>query len=276
MQNRLVIGRLTTLTLIALGLSTAAPTQAKIHIARLRDHDLCLDGFCIGQTIADHRFDEIEWVVPSKGLIKKTCGGIGCQPQNEFRGYPQNEQMELSNALSWAYGLNAYNLVTKSDLGILRKYHYDCNPSAHGMWGQRRFVGFYLSSPSRYLTLVGLRLINGELTVYRVARQIPYHNPSELISLAREVRNQYGPRILLYDGISSNAPYDVIKQDKDGWFGRSTPFNPSDLAHNDAELVLIDPRTRPLLQPTSMPDSGEISQLPIKLPSACNSPTPLQ
>jgi hypothetical protein len=96
------------------------------------------------------------------------------------------------------------------------------------------------------------------------------------MSLAHEIKGEYGARILLYDGISSNAYSDVIKQNKDGWFGRSTMFNPSDLSDLEAELVLIDPRTRVLLQPTSIPDSGEISPLPVKLAEPCNRSIPLQ
>lgn len=239
---------------------------------------LCLDGLCIGQTIQDARFDQVAWITPTKDLTKQQCSGVGCQPENAFRGYQKGEQEKLAEALSLRYDLR-YNLITKENLEILRKYSYECNPSPGGMLGgngQRRFIGAYRSTPSQYLTIIGLRLINGELTVYRIARQFPYHTPNELLSLARKVRGQYGSGVLLYDGISSNAPYDVIKQGKDGWFGRSTMFNPSDLADNDAELVLIDPRTRPLLQPTSMPDSGEISPLPVKLPPACNSSIPLQ
>ena len=276
MQEQPAKGILTAILFVFVSLSIAVPAQAKIHFKGSVDRNLCLDSFCIGETIASPHFDDVKWIIPTKGLINSTCDGIGCQPQNEFRGYPTAEQKELSKALSVEYGLNAYNLITNNDLAVLRQYHYDCNPSAHGMWSQRRFVGFYFSAPSRYLTLVGLRLINGQLTIYRIARQFPFHTPEELLSLAKEVRKQYGRRILIYDGISSNAYSEVISLQKDGWFGRSTLFNPSDLADNDAELVLIDPRTRRLLQPTSMPDSGDISPLPARLPSECNRSVPLQ
>jgi hypothetical protein len=113
---------------------------------------------------------------------------------------------------------------------------------------------------------VRLRLIQGELKVYRIAREYRFHNKAEMSALARDLRKEYGDRLLLYDGDSSNAYADVIAQHKDGWFGRSTPFNPTDLADNAAELVVIDPETRPLLEPSSMPDSGEIQPLPMRFP----------
>jgi hypothetical protein len=81
---------------------------------------------------------------------------------------------------------------------------------------------------------------------------------------------------LFYEYLSSNAYSDVIQKGKDGWFGRSTLFNSTDLADNAAELVLIDPSTRELLQPTSMPESGEIRPLPMKLPPQCSRVLPLQ
>jgi hypothetical protein len=68
----------------------------------------------------------------------------------------------------------------------------------------------------------------------------------------------------------------VVEQKKEGWFGRSTMFNPRDLADNAAEFVLIDPRTRELLEPSSMPDSGEIKQLANRMPNKCNTSIPLQ
>jgi hypothetical protein len=237
---------------------------------------LCLDGFCIGQTIQDARFEKVAWITPTKDLTKGDCAGVGCRPENAFRGYPREDQVKLADALSWKYELNAYNLVTSQTLGLLRKYKYDCNPSARGLWGQRRFIGAYRSVPSQYLTIIGLRLINGDLTVYRIARQYPYHHQDELVSLAKGLRGQYGSRLLLYDYLSSNAYSDVIKQRKDGWFGRSTMFNPTDLSDNAAELVLIDPNTRSLLQPTSMPESGEISPTPVNPPPTCDRSLPLQ
>lgn len=237
---------------------------------------LCLDGFCIGQNIQDARFDKTAWILPKDGLIKKECDGIGCQPENAFRGYPSEEQKQLAEVLSWKYGLNDYNVITNSNLGVLRHYKYECNLSAQSLGGQRRFFGAYRSIPSQYLTVVGLRLINSELTIYRIARQYPYQNQAELVSLAKQLRDQYGSRILLYDYLSDNAYSDVIKQQKDGWFGRSTLFNPTDLSDNAAELVLIDPATRNLLESTSMPESGEIEQLPMKIPSSCNRSLPVQ
>jgi hypothetical protein len=106
--------------------------------------------------------------------------------------------------------------------------------------------------------------------VYRIARQYPYHNPNELVSLARTLKSEYGNEILFYDYLSSNAYSYVIEQKKNGWFGRSTMFSAGDLADNAAEFVLIDPRTRSLLQPTSMPESGEIESLPVSIPAQCS------
>jgi hypothetical protein len=236
----------------------------------------CLDGFCIGQSIQEGRFDKVAWVVPSKDLQPNPCTGIGCSPENAFRGYPTGEQTRLADAVAWKYGLNAYNVITSQNLATLRLYKYECNTSARGLSGDRRFLGAYRSIPSQYLTIVGLRLINGNLTVYRIARQYPYHNQAELRDLAKKLGDEYGNRLLLYGYLSSNAYSDVIQQHKDGWFGRSTMFDPSDLTNLAAELVLIDPKTRSLLEPTSMPDSGEISALPVKLPEACNRSLPIQ
>lgn len=244
--------------------------------ARAQESPLCLDGFCIGQSIQDGRFDRTAWVVPSKDLLRDPCTGVGCRPENAFRGYPPAEQMRLEDAVRWKYGLNAYNVITSQNLATLRLYKYECNTSARALSGERRFLGAYRSVPSQYLTIVGLRLIDGELKVYRIARQYPYHNQSEIRDLAKKLSDEYGKRLLLYDYLSSNAYSDVIEQRKDGWFGRSTMFNPSDLTNLAAELVLIDPNTRSLLEPTSMPDSGEISPLPVKLPPACNRSLPLQ
>ena len=237
---------------------------------------LCLDGFCIGQTITNARFDSVAWITPKKDLVKETCSGVGCQPENAFRGYASEEQVKLAGTLSWKYGSNAYNIVTKDNLGILRQYKYECNPSARGIWGERRFLGVYRSIPRQYLTVVGLRLINGELTVYRIARQYPYHDQNEIRTLAKELSAQYGKRLLLYDYLSSNAYSQVIEGRLDGWFARSTLFNPTDLSDNAAELVLIDPTTRTLLQPSSMPDSGEIKPLPVTLSRSCSRSLPLQ
>jgi hypothetical protein len=239
---------------------------------------LCLDGFCIGQTIHDPRFDQVSWITPAKNLTTEECRGVGCRPEVAFRGYSREDQLKLAAAMRLIYHaeIYSYSLLTRDNLATLRIYRYECNPSARGVWGERRFFGAYKTAPSQYLTVVGLRLINGELTVYRIARQFPYHNQGELISLAKEIRVQFGPRILLYDGISSNAYTDVIAQRKDGWFGHSTLFNPTDLSNNEAELTLIDPDTRPLLEPTSMPESGEIKPLRAILPPSCSASVPLQ
>jgi len=47
-------------------------------------------------------------------------------------------------------------------------------------------------------------------------------------------------------------------------------FNPNDLADNAAELVLIDPRTRPLLEPTAIPESGDIKPLAVTPAPQCS------
>lgn len=237
---------------------------------------MCFDGFCIGQSIQDARFDKSAWIIPKKGMTKEECAGVGCRPQNAFRGYSNEDQTKIAEAVSWKYGLNAYNVITKENLGSLRRYKYECNSSARGLWGQRRFIGFYRSIPSQYLTVVGLRLINGELLVYRIAREYPYHNPNELLSLGKELGGQYGNRVLFYEYLSSNAYSHVIEQQKDGWFARSTLFSPTDLSDNTAEFVLIDPNTRALLQPTSMPESGEIEPLPVILSPSCSRSLPIQ
>jgi hypothetical protein len=255
--------------LIIVVLPTASTAQSE---------KLCLDGFCIGQTIHDPHFDQVAWITPTKNLTVERCSGVGCQPAVAFRGYPREDQLKLAEAVSLTYQaeIYSYSVLTNDNLATLRRYKYECNPSARGLSGERRFFGAYKSAPSQYLTVVGLRLINGELTVYRVARQYPYHNQAELVSLAKEVRAQYGEQVLLFDGISSNAYADVITQRKDGWFGHSTLFNPTDLSDNAAELVLIDPTTRVLLEPTSIPESGEIKPLSANLPPICSAPVPLQ
>jgi hypothetical protein len=153
---------------------------------------------------------------------------------------------------------------------VLRHYKYECATT------ERHFMAAYFSTPSHYLTIVGLRLIAGELRIYRIVRQYPFRNQTELGSLARKLHDEYGDDIVFYDGISSNAYSSVIAQRKRGWFGRSSPFNPLDPSDNVAELVLIDPATRPLIQPTSMPDSGEIPRLRVNRPEQCSRSLPLQ
>jgi hypothetical protein len=266
--------------LVAAGLPGLVTAQAEMVADRERsravEDGLCLDGFCIGQPITDDRFNKVEWLIP-QNFIKKQCNGVGCQPTIAFRGYEKNDQAELANALSWVYStILDYNVITMGNLSILRTYKHECNPSARGIWGERRFIGIYRSAPNQYVTIVGLRLIGGELRIYRIVRQYPYHNPSELRSLATQLYTKYGQHILLYDYLSSNAYADVISQAKDGWFGRSTMFNPNDLSDNAAELVLIDPNTRSLLQPSSMPESGEIKPLPVRLPNECSRTLPIQ
>jgi hypothetical protein len=126
------------------------------------------------------------------------------------------------------------------------------------------------------LTVVGLRLMGCELRVYRIAREYPYHNQNELNSLAQKLLDQYRDEVLFYDALSSNAyPY-VVEQRKNGWFRRSTMFEPTDLSSNGAELALVDPKTRPLLEPTSMPESSGIKQLLVTILDQCSRLLPIQ
>lgn len=230
---------------------------------------VCLDGFCIGESIKVKHFDEVNWIVPNKELTKQACQRIACEPDVAFRGYSSDTQKQLSDALSWVYSsIWSYNVVTKVDLTALRQYRYECATS------ERHFMGAYFSTPSHYLTVIGLRLIAGELRIYRIVRQYPFHNQIELGSLSRKLHDEYGDDILFYDGISSNAYSSVIVQRRRGWFGRSSPYNPLDPSDNAAELVLIDAATRPLLQPTSMPDSGEIPRLQGDMPEQCGRSLP--
>lgn len=190
---------------------------------------------------------------------------------SRFEGMGAETQRQLADAVAWVYGsIWTYGVVTKEDLPALRQYRYECADR------ERHFMAAYFSVPSHYLTVVGLRLIGGELRIYRIVRQYPFRNQNELVSLARKLHEQYGDSVVFYDGISSNAYADVITQRKQGWFGRSSPFNPLDPSDNAAELVLIDPATRPLLQPTSMPDSGEIPRLQLTLPQECTRSLPLR
>ena len=208
---------------------------------------------------------------------QQKCDGTGCRPAVAFRGYPEKLQSDLVEALSWSYDtLGKYNVVSRENLSVLRQYRYECNPSARVGRGERRFIAIYRSTPSQYVTLVGLRLIKGELRIYRIARQYPYTSPNELILLAGELHKIYDDRILYVGYLSSNAYSDVIRHTKHGWFGRSKTFNPTDLADNMAELVLIDPETRDLLVPSDMPNSGEIKDLPVLLHEQCNRTLPIQ
>ncbi len=177
------------------------------------------------------------WLIPQDAQKQACTASIGCKSQVAFRGYSEEDQKHLAEAVSLVYGLENYSIITTTNLDALRNYRYECNLSQRGgIGGDRRFFGAYLSSPSRYSTVIGLRLIDGELKVYRIARQYSYHNNNELISLARKLRDQYGRNILLYDGISSNAYSDVIEQKRNGWFGRSSVFNPMDLLNNTADI----------------------------------------
>lgn len=243
---------------------------------------LCLDGFCIGQSIVDPRFDEVNWIIPSD-VTKESCKKIACEPAVAFRGYTDSNQQSLAEAVSWIYGwLDHYNILSKSNLGILRLYKYECNASARtnpadgvGPSGERRFLGLYRSTPSGYLTVVGLRLIESELKVYRIVREYPQHTEGELMSLGKALRQQYGDVLLLYDGASANAYYEVAKQRKSGWFALSD-LNWTDPSNNTAELVLIDPRTRSFLEPASRLEGGELQPFPVKVPAQCSQSIPLQ
>jgi hypothetical protein len=232
---------------------------------------LCLDGLCIGESINDPHFAEVKWIVPNKELTKEACVRVTCKPEVAFRGYPAETQKQLSETLSWVYGsIYFYNVVTKTNIEVLRQYKYECSNS------ERHFMAAYFSDPSHYLTIVGLRLMGGELRIYRIVRQYPYHNQNELSTLARELHDQFGDGIVFYDGISPNAYSQVITQRKIGYFGRSSVFNPLDPSDNAAELVLIDPTTRPLLQPMSIPESGDIPRLTVPMPTQCSRSLPLQ
>jgi hypothetical protein len=249
----------------------AATAFAQSGIPTDNRHGLCLDDLCIGQSILDPVFAKVEWIVPNKELTKQRCQHVACQSDVAFRGYSSEAQHQLSDAVAWVYGsIWSYSVVTKDNLAALRQYKYECADK------ERHFMAAYFSSPSHYLTVVGLRLIGGELRVYRIVRQYSFRNQAELVSLARTLHEQYGDDLVFYDGISSNAYSDVIAQRKRGWFGRSSSFNPLDPSDNAAELVLIDPMTRPLLQPTSMPDSGEIPRLQVPVPQQCNRSLPIR
>jgi hypothetical protein len=214
---------------------------------------LCLDGFCIGQNIHASRFNEVDWLVPNDAT-SAACAGITCKPEIAFRGYSSQDQKRLAEAVSTNYGLFQYNLITKKNLGALRRYKYECNPSPRGINGQRRFVGFYLSTPSKYVTLVGLRLMNGELRVYRIAREYLYHNANELMSLGKKLHDQYGDQILFYDGISSNAYSDVNRLRRNGWFAHSTMYNPTDPIRQSRRIGVHRPE-HPTVTPTDL-DAG--------------------
>jgi hypothetical protein len=77
---------------------------------------LCIDRFCIGQGINDARFGNVDWIIPQKAINKENCAGIGCRPDVAFRGYPVEYQQKLADAVSWSYGLNKYNIITKEGL----------------------------------------------------------------------------------------------------------------------------------------------------------------
>ncbi len=248
-----------------------------LAIAQSTKTYLCLDGFCIGQPISAARFDEVTWLKPEQ-LRQVPCEARACQPDIAFRGYPPADRVALASAFSWVFtagNVKDYAIITTETLRVFRRYRYECNPQPRNS-GQRRFIGAFRSSESGHPTIVGLRLIDGTLTVYRIAREIPFENGYQFKSLADAVRAQYGNDILLIDYLSSNAYSEVNARQKLGWFGRSSVFNTRDPADNRAELVIIDPKTRPLLSPSSMPYSGEIGDLPVRLEKICEAPVSLQ
>jgi hypothetical protein len=255
---------------LALALVAAVPGAS-------RAEPQCLDGFCIGQNITNIRFEQVHWLTPKKDVTEQKCNGVGCQPALAFRGYAPEIQQALANALRFTFGLPPYNIISDENLAVIRQYKYECNPSARGgISGQRRFFGVYRSQLSGHLTVVGLRLQNGELNVYRIARQFPYHSPAEFADLEQKLRQQFGDRLLYVDYLASNAATAISAKRLDGYFGRSEMFNPTDLADNLAEVVLVDPLTRQLLEPTSFPESGEIRPLPVRIPEQCNLPVSIQ
>jgi hypothetical protein len=166
------------------------PGASRVFDAHAR---LCLDGFCIGQSIKAPRFDAVTWITP-QDFTKEVCRSVGCTPRVAFRGYPVSVQTALAEAVSWLYSASLwrYNILTKSYLGVLRHYQYECNMSARGWMGERRFFGAYRSVLSQYLTVIGLRLIDGELRVYRIGREYPYHNNAEILGLAANCATSTG------------------------------------------------------------------------------------
>lgn len=57
---------------------------------------------------------------------------------------------------------------------------------------------------------------------------------------------------------------------------QSTMPNTADLADNAAELLLVDPRTRSLLEPTGIPESGNIKPLAVTPSAQCSRSMPVQ
>src|SRR5580704_10666856 len=99
-----------------------APLMAQIS----KPTPLCLDGLCIGESINDPHFTEVNWIVPNKQLTKESCVRIACKPEVAFRGYPSETRKQLADALSWVYGsIYFYSVVTKGDIEVLRQYRYE-------------------------------------------------------------------------------------------------------------------------------------------------------
>jgi hypothetical protein len=75
---------------------------------------LCLDEFCIGQGIEEAAFDRTSWIILRNGFIREPCGG--CQPNEAFRSYDEQEKLKLAEALSWIFHDNSnsmpYNVIT--------------------------------------------------------------------------------------------------------------------------------------------------------------------
>ena len=81
-----------------------APLMAQIS----KPTPLCLDGLCIGESINDPHFTEVNWIVPDKRLTKESCVHVACKPEVAFRGYPSDTQKQLAEAVSWvSFSVNA-------------------------------------------------------------------------------------------------------------------------------------------------------------------------
>ena len=168
---------------------TAAALMA-FSAVTARAEVFCIDGFCIGQSIKSARFTQVDWLIP-RDVRSSPCVATKCVPGIAFRGYTADEQVSLANALDLQIGLPFENVITTDNLKVLSEYRYECNPAPRtGIFGERRFVGVFRSRPSGYATAVGLRLVGGELKVYRVARRFPYRTNDELRSLASSVAGQ--------------------------------------------------------------------------------------
>ena len=57
-------------------------------MAQSKPTPLCLDGLCIGESINDPHFAEVNWIVPDKQLTKEACVRIACKPEVAFVATP--------------------------------------------------------------------------------------------------------------------------------------------------------------------------------------------